>query len=230
MSDQLTHAAPLPSAQTARRQWVVPAVQAAVIVVACLGLGAVGGWLWERLWTPAQGLVWQGQWNKGLLWLNTKTFAQGWSENAHQDVYSGLGLYVLVAGCAGIAIGLVAAFLLARHELVTLAALGVGGLGGGILMAHLGVALSPADPTTLAPHTANGVLLPDRLQLMGTTWPVHLRHWHLHFGSWHPAIDFAHFAFPGGALLALAVVFLAFDRRPKAAPVIAVRSEPSPLP
>lgn len=206
MSDQLTHEAPLPSAESVRRPWVVPTGQAVAIVVLCVGAGAVAGWLWEHLWTPGRGMVWQGQWNKGLLYLNQKTFAQMWSENAHQDVWSAVGIYTAIAAAAGLVCGLVAVFLLARSPLVTLAALVVGGVAGGVVMGRLGMALGPADPTTLARHTANGVVLPDRLQLSGMNW-------HLSLFGWHLAPNLLYLTFPGVALLVLGVVFLAFDRR-----------------
>lgn len=204
MSDQLTHEASLPSAEPVRRPWAVPAAQAAAIVVLCVGAGAVAGWLWERLWTPARGMVWQGQWNKGLLYLDQKTFAQLWSENAHQDVWSAVGIYTAIAAAAGLVCGLVAVFLLARNPLVTLTSLGVGGVAGGVVMGRLGMALGPDDPNELAKHAGNGVLLPDRLQLSGVNW-------HLNLFGWHLAPNLLYLTFPGVALLVLGVVFLTFD-------------------
>lgn len=208
MSDQLTHPAPIPAAQTVRRGWVVPSVQAVTIVVVCGVLGLIGGWLWERLWTPGRGLVWHGQWNKGLLYLNQKTFAQRWSENVHQDIYSAVAIYLLIALAAGALIGLVAAFLLARREIVTLGALSVGGVLGGWVMGAFGIALGPTDPNTVAAHSANGVILPDSLQLDGLNW-------HLNLFGWHLTPNLLYLAFPGAALLVLAIVFLAFDRAPR---------------
>jgi hypothetical protein len=205
MSDQLTHSAPLPSAESVRHQWVVPAVQAVVIVVVSAALGVLGGWLWQRWWTPGEGIVWQGQWNKGLLFLDQKTFAQRWSENAHQDLFSAVAIYLLIALVAGAIVGLLAAFFLARREIVTLAAVIIGGVVGGTLMGAVGMALGPADPNALAPHTANGVLLPDQLQLKGATWHLDL------FGR-HLAPNLLYLAFPGAALLVLVIVFLAYDR------------------
>lgn len=205
MSDQLTHEAPLPSAEAVRRQWLVPAGLAAIIVAICAGLGFLGGWLWERLWTPGEGLVWQGQWNKGLLFLDPKTFAQRWSENVHQDVFSAVAIYLLLALAAGALVGLLAVFVLARRELVTLIALVVGGIVGGWVMGAFGLSLGPADPNTLAPHTADGVLLPDQLQLSGMSWHVDI------FG-WHIAPNLLYLAFPGASLLVLAIAFLALER------------------
>lgn len=207
MSDQLTHEAP-PSTQPVRRQWVLPAGQAVAIVVLCAGVGAFAGWLWEHLWTPSRGMVWQGQWNKGLLYLNQKTFAQVWSENAHQDLWSAVGIYTALAAAAGALCGLVAVLALARNALVTLAAVAVGGIVGGVVMGRVGMALGPADPNALASHAKNGVLLPERLQLSGMNW-------HLHIGGWHLAPNLLYLTFPGAGLLVLGVVFLAFDRSPR---------------
>lgn len=204
MSDQLTHSAPLSSAATVGRQWILPAVQALTIVAASAGLGVLGGWLWERWWTPGEGMVWQGQWNKGLMWLDQKTFAQRWSENAHQDIFSAVAIYLLLAVAAGLLIGLLASVVLARREIVTLAAVLVGGILGGTVMGKVGMALGPTDPHALAPHAANGALLPDNLQLSGLSW-------HLDLFGWHLAPNLLYLAFPGAALLVLVIVFLAFD-------------------
>lgn len=211
MSDQLTHPASLPPARTARRGWVVPAVQAATTVAVSAALGVLGGWLWERWWTPGQGMVWQGQWNKGLLYLNQKTFAQRWSENAHQDVFSAVAIYLVLAVAAGVLVGLLASFVLARRETVTLGAVIVGGIVGGVLMGVVGTRLGPTDPNSLAPHTANGVLLPDNLRLTGVSF-------HLDLFGWHVAPNLLALAFPGAALLVLVIVFLAHDRSPRSHP------------
>jgi len=205
MSDQLTHPASLPPAATVRRRWALPAAQAALILVLSGGLGVLGGVLWERLWTPGRGMVWDDKWNKGLLFLNPKTFAQRWSENAHQDIFAAVALYLLIALVAGVLVGLVASLVLARQELTTLVAVIVGGLLGGTLMGSVGMALGPSNPNAVAAHTANGVLLPDQLQLTGVSW-------HLNLFGWHVAPNLLYLAFPGASLLALAVVFLFLDR------------------
>jgi len=177
-------------------------VQGLTIVVLFVVIGAFCGWLWERLWTPATGIVWQGQWHKGLIALDPKTFAQAWSENAHQDVFSGTAIYVVIAVVAGLAVGLFAAFLLDASELVTLGALVVGGLLAGLVAQQVGLHLSAADPNSVAPSAPNGAVLDDR---------IHLASW----GLWG--------VFPGAALVPLAMVFLIFDRPGRSAE----ESEPS---
>lgn len=199
MSDELTHppvsaATPLPDAEEGRpagREWRAPALQGVTIVLLCAVLGAFGGWLWERLWTPATGIVWNGVWHKGLLSLDPSTFAQTWSENAHQDVFDGTAIYVVISLVGGLAVGLFASFLLDRSELVTLGALLVGGVIAAALMEVVGVHLSVPDPNSLAGATPNGVVLDDRI---------------------HLATPGLYAVFPGAALLALALVFLLFDR------------------
>lgn len=196
MSDELTHPrVPAAHEPTDRPQgrpgWGAPAVQGATIVVLFVVVGAFCGWLWERLWTPATGLVWQGQWHKGLIALDPKTFAQAWSENAHQDVFSGTAIYTVIGIVAGLAVGAFAAFLLDAAELVTLGALIVGGLLAGLVAQRVGLHLSAPSPDALAPTTPNGAVLDDRIHLAG-------------WGLWG--------VFPGAALIPLAMVFLIFDR------------------
>lgn len=204
MSDELT------AHRSSAISWRVPTLQALGIVALAVVLGVAAGLLWHRWWTPATGLVWDHQWHKGLIWINPTTLAQGWNENANQDVFAATGTYVVLTAVAGLVLGLVAALALARAELVTLAATIVGGLGGAAVAAWIGFARGASDPNTLAKHLPNRAELPDNL------------HW---AGPWLIA------AMPAFALAVLGVVFLALDRHARTdASVDLEPSEPSPLP
>jgi len=162
----------------------VALLQATVIVVGFIVVaGVLGGFLVERFWTPPDGMVYQHHWYRGL--LSVQTLSQ--TENAEQGVFAGLGWYAALACLLGLLLGALAAALLASAELVTLAAVAVGGLLGGLVMRLVAVALAPADPTQLARRAADGTVFPDTLHL-GPWWTIVL--------------------VPGSAMLALAAVFL----------------------
>lgn len=159
-------------------------VQAIAIVVGIVVLGGVlGGFLVERLWTAPQGMVVQHHWYRGITSLHPLTQAQ----NADQGVFAGLAWYAAASCVLGVVLGALAAALLARSELVTLAAVAIGGLAAGVVMRLVAVALAPPDPTGPARSAADGTILPDTL----------------HLGPWWTII-----LLPGAALLGLAAVFL----------------------
>ncbi|WP_435741522.1 hypothetical protein [Nocardioides sp. SYSU DS0663] len=114
-------------------------------------------------------------------------------ENGLRGAFSGTGLYLLVAVLAGFLVGALTAFLFDRSELVTLAAVLVGASLAGLVMLRLGLEWSPADPEVRARTAEDGAVLPGRLS-------VEVRH------AWA--------AFPGGALVGMAVVFLTTTKRP----------------
>ena len=194
MSDGLT-APPLPPTsdriesrpgRPARSAGVVVPVQALVILVVFGIAGAAGGWLWYHLWDPPSGTVASGQWFTDEAGLRTQ--------------FQGLAWYVTIALSAGLVLGVLAAWLLDRSELVTLAAVVVGSALAAYLMLRVGTHLSPGDPHELAKTAQDGDKLKGALRI----------------SSWPPKG-----AFPFGALLGLAVVFLMFGNG-------TADSEPSP--
>jgi hypothetical protein len=100
--------------------------------------------------------------------------------------------YVTIALAAGLVLGILAAWLLDRSELATLLAVVVGSALAGYVMYRVGIHLSPADPRELAKTAADGT------KLKGT----------LRVDSWPPRA-----AFPFGALVGLAFVFLLLSGR-----------------
>lgn len=177
MSDQLT----APAAPAARdRAWLLALGQAAAIVVAFAVVGLLCGLLWEAAWTPAQGEVVKHVW-----------YPISW-DRAQPAYFAGTGWYVLIGFLAGVVVGGLAAWRLDRSELVTLAALVVGGLLAAYLMRVVGLHRGPGNPQHAAKTAADGTTLPSQLTL--SRW-------------WLLSIV------PGGALAALAVVYLTLARR-----------------
>lgn len=128
--------------------WLAGAVVAIYVLVA---VGA--GWLWERWWTPPEGLVYDGQW--------------GLPSSQQPRVFDGTGSYVLLGLVAGLVLAVVLALVLAHHELAVLAGVLVGSCLAAYVMAVVGQALGPADPATLAADAPDMTPLPGELQING---------------------------------------------------------------
>ena len=132
------------------------------------------------------GVVWEWVWSppRGVVvhhqWVAT-------SEAALRGQFTGTAWYVVVAGVAGLLVGALVALVADRRPLVALGSLVVGTALGAWLMRLVGVALGPADPAGLARTAKQGTHLPDMLRLSGAS---------------------AYVAYPTGALLALALLFL----------------------
>lgn len=154
--------------------------QAAIILVAFAAAGALCGLVWFQLWTPPLGVVSDGEWLT--------------DEEGLRGDFAGTGLYVVIAGLAGLVLGALCAFLLDRAELVTLLAVVAGAVLAGWLMLQVGLARSPADPEVLAGTAEDGGTLAGQLRIVGDS----------------PLV-----AFPGGALIGLAAVFLGVSKRPR---------------
>ncbi|NGN91467.1 hypothetical protein G5C66_01770 [Nocardioides sp. KC13] len=169
-------------------------VQVAVIAVAFVVGGLVAGLAAATLWTPPTGMVLEDKWYRGLVSIDPPTIAQ----NIDQGVFAATGWFSVCAIVLGLLVGIAAAVWLNRSELVTLAALAVGGTAGGGLMLLVTSLLSPEDPNGLAKGAADGTVLQDSFQL-ASPWLVLL--------------------VPGSAMLALMVIFLMWaphehDERP----------------
>jgi len=180
MSDQLIDVPPTtPRAGTP--SWRVPLVQAAIVVVVFALAGVICGLLWEAWWTPAQGGVVKHVW-----------YPLSFDRAAPSD-FAGTGWYVAISVVAGVILGALAAWRLDRSELVTLAAVVVGGLLAAVVMRTVGLHRGPGDPQRIAKTAADGTRLPSQLRL--ASW-------------WLLA------AFPGAALAGLSGVFLLVSKRP----------------
>lgn len=143
-----------------------------VLVLAAV-TGVVCGALWEMWWTPPSGLVLDGVWYP--------------DDEGVRQLFSGTGLYVVIALVGGVLLGASCAWLFDRVELATLAAVTVGSALAAWLMLQVGTALAPADPTPVAAESVDYTELPGTLVVEG---------------------DSAYVAFPAGALTGVTIVFI----------------------
>ncbi len=138
-------------------------VEAALVVAVFAAVGAAAGWLWFRVWDPPQGTVVEGTWG----YDNFRELGA---------VFSATGLYVVIGVLSGVLLGVLAALLCRRSELVTLVAVAAGSVLAGFLCYQVGLHFSPPDPNTLAAGLADGEQLPARLEVPGKSpyvaWPL----------------------------------------------------------
>lgn len=138
-------------------------VLAVSVVVAYVVVGVLAGFVWERLWTPPDLVV-----------RDHQAVYTGYA--SLRLVFTGTGLYALVAAVASAALALTAALLARRHELIVLAAVVVGSGLAAYAMYRVGTSLGPGDPIAAAAHAANGTPLHGRLEVKGRTaylvWPM----------------------------------------------------------
>lgn len=153
-----------------------------LVIVVVLGLvGVLAGVVWEWVWSPPTGVVFRDRW---VL------------QPSGPDVgFAGTGWYVVVASLAGLLAAAAIGWLARRDEVATLVAVVIGSVLAGWLMLVVGHALGPADPQVLAVGKDDFTALPSDLRVAGDE-PL------LGLGS-SPFV-----AFPAGALVGLAVVFL----------------------
>ncbi len=144
------------------------------------------------------GVVWQWVWTPTVGVVIDHQWNAG-DAIGLQHEFSGTGWYVLVGTVAGLVAGLAVAVLADRKPLLTLAAVVVGSALGAWLMVVVGTALGPPDPAIAARTAADGTRLPMELSVSG-------------YAPW--------IAFPGGALLAMMLVFVGLSprHRPDEAP------------
>jgi hypothetical protein len=151
--------------QTTRRR--APVLGAALLVlevlVAYALVGLVAGLVWEAVWVPPDQVVQQHQ-----------VYAVDYA--SLRRMFTGTGLYVLVAAVASTLTALVVSLLTRRRELVVLVAVALGsGVAAGV-MREVGISRGPVDPTTLAASAADGVHLPGALDVSGFSpylvWPM----------------------------------------------------------
>ena len=156
-----------------------PILRTVVVSVVLLVLaGAVAGVVWVWLWTPPSGVVVDHRWVQ--------------DETGLRGDFSATGSYVAIAAVTGLLMAVLLAVLFDRTEIATLIAVLAGSVLAGWVMYRVGLALSPADPRTLADSVKNGTRLPGRLAVDGGS-PFR--------------------AFPGGAMLGLVIVYFGLSRR-----------------
>jgi hypothetical protein len=136
---------------------------ATAVLVAYVVVGALAGVVWEWLWKPPAQVVQQHH----LYYADYGSLRR---------VFTGTGLYAIVAAVAGALVALAAALLTRRHELLTLAAVVLGSLLAAYTMHAVGVALGPADPAALAETARDGTRVSAQLAVHGKTpylvWPM----------------------------------------------------------
>ncbi|EGD40822.1 LigA [Nocardioidaceae bacterium Broad-1] len=174
-------------------------VQVAIIAVAFVVGGLAAGLAAATLWTPPTGMVLDDKWYRGLISVDPPTIAQ----NIDQGVFAATAWFSVCAIVLGLLVGIAAAVWLNRSELVTLAAVTLGGAVGGGLMLLVTSLLSPEDPHGLAKGAADGTVLQDSFQL-ASPWLILL--------------------VPGSAMLALMVIFLMWAPHEDADPAHLPRS------
>lgn len=133
------------------------------VVIAYALVGLVAGLVWEAIWTPPDQVVQQHH-----------VYPADYL--ALRRVFTGTGLYVMVAAVASALTGLVISLLARRRELLVLYAVSAGSVVAAGVMREVGISRGPVDPTTLAARTANGTHLPGALDVSGfspyAVWPM----------------------------------------------------------
>jgi hypothetical protein len=150
------------------------------ILVAYALVALVAGLVWEAVWAPPDQVVQQHQ-------------VYPADYEALRRIFTGTGLYVLVAAIASALTALVIGLLARRRELVVLLGVALGSAVAAGVMREVGISRGPVDPTTLAASKADG---------------VHLR------GA-HDVSGFSpYLVWPMISVLVLALVFFALPRSP----------------
>jgi hypothetical protein len=134
-----------------------------LILLAYAVLGAVAGAVWEWVWTPPGQVIVQHH----VLYD---------SYSSLRRVFSGTGLYVLVAAVASAVLALLVTVLVRGRELVVLVAVVLGSALAAALMWRVGTLLGPGDPATVAAHTTGRTTVPGNLTVVGKSpyliWPM----------------------------------------------------------
>jgi hypothetical protein len=156
------HTGSVPDRRPARAPWRGVLVVLEVLIAYAL-VGVVAGLVWEAVWTPPDQVVQQHQ-----------VYAVDYE--SLRRMFTGTGLYVIVAFAASALTSLAVSLLARRRELVVLVAVALGsGLAAGV-MREVGISRGPADPTTLAASSADCAHLPGALVVSGfspyAVWPM----------------------------------------------------------
>ncbi len=145
-----------------------PAVSRAVlmvvgVLVAYAVVGLVAGVVWERVWTPPSQVVQQHQ----VFYADYASLRR---------VFTGTGLYAIVAVIASAVVALVVGLVTRGRELLVLATVVLGSALASLVMWKVGVRLGPPDPAAAAAHLADGRQVPGALAVSGHSpylvWPM----------------------------------------------------------
>ncbi|CAN5321135.1 hypothetical protein BH09ACT12_BH09ACT12_03330 [soil metagenome] len=140
-------------------------------VFAAAGLGA--GWLWERWWTPTNGVVLDGTWVPGYR-PEGDLFVFDFPSLA--GFFDGTAEYVVLGVGAGLVLGVLCSLLGRRSELVMLGAIVGGSVLASLIAYRFGTHLGPVDPTSLAAAADDGTSLSANLAIKGASpfvaWPL----------------------------------------------------------
>jgi hypothetical protein len=133
------------------------------VLLAYAAVGAVAGVVWEWVWTPPGVVLAQHQ----VLYDSYASLRR---------VFTGTGLYVLVAAVASALLALVVTVLVRGRELLMLAAVVLGSALAAALMWRVGTLLGPGDPASIAARTAGHARVPGNLTVTGKSpyliWPM----------------------------------------------------------
>ncbi|MCW2816168.1 MAG: hypothetical protein JWN84_3623 [Nocardioides sp.] len=146
----------------ARRAWRGLVVENVVVVVVFALAGAGAGWFWERWATPAAGVVLEGAWRLGF--RVEGDFLTG-DSTSFQRAFGVIGTYAVVCAVVGLVLGVLAALLCRRSELVTLVAVLLGSVVAAFVCYRVGLALGPPDPAVAARTAENGTVLVGDLSI-----------------------------------------------------------------
>ncbi len=134
-----------------------PALRLALVAAFVAALfavgGGLGGWLWERRWTPSEGVA-----------FDHRFVLAG--EGPGND-FSATGSYLVIAVVIGLALGLAVALVVRGQELATLLAVVACSAVAAWLMATIGHRLGPPDPGPLAAQAEDFTLLRQQLTVTG---------------------------------------------------------------
>jgi hypothetical protein len=115
--------------------------------------GLVGGWLWERYWTPITGVAFRQQ----FVLIG----------QAPARDFSATSSYLVLAVLLGLTLGLAAALLVRGREWATLAAVVAFSALAAWLMYAVGHRLGPADPVAAAAAAEDFTRIPQDLRVSG---------------------------------------------------------------
>src|SRR5689334_7788511 len=138
----------------------------------------------------ASGWLWESRWTAptGVVY-----HGKWYPDGAGTDrMFDGTGSFVVIATLVGLLLGLICAWVFTASEIVTVVAVLAGGAVAAWLMHTVGVHLGPADPVTRAKDAADFTKVGGTLRTYGDGYRV---------------------AFPGGALIGSAPVYLRFLAR-----------------